>query len=386
MFLSTILMLALSIEAQHFYAENHYGNGGGGYNYGVETDFGGARGNYGHRHPDRPPSPSREDIDANRQSMEYQRNIERLGREQDARANAELAKRVEEYNKAYLVDLGRENSFSRKFMDLEKDYEARGFGKDRLAVRVLQKSDYIVSLGANWRYNDFDDGRRVMLEHSREMFITWGEEVLKLSMDLATGLTPGVSWARDIYEAFSYKDLITGERLGCFQHTLAIAGLLTGGGATMGVKAVNTFTRLIESANRYGAHGRLLYGKSVKELTVTYTFFREHKIWDGVAQDQAADFTNSFVKGAEVVTATYREKVFRFYDPQYAQARGYFVTPQDIPIEDAKRILALPFPVTHKAELYIPAGTPILKGHAAPNFDSPGGGIQYVIDKNLLEQ
>ena len=47
--------------------------------------------------------------------------------------------------------------------------------------------------------------------------------------DTALSLTPGVSWAKDGYEALTGRNMVTGEELSTFDRTFAIMGLVSGG-------------------------------------------------------------------------------------------------------------------------------------------------------------
>lgn len=395
MFLSTILMLALSIEAQHFSSSNIYGGRGGDYNYNVETNFGGPRGNRVSRHPDRPPP---EPAPSGRSEQEAREWLERYHKDMLlAKERRELTQKQDRFQEERYQRI----NFYKSWNAIKSTYSDRGYSKDSPAWRTANEAEYIVWLANPEHYEDTKDiSNQKYLDYSSESFLTWGNELLKFSMDLATGITPGVSWARDIYEAFSYKNLITGEYLSCFEHTLAIAGMLTGGGLgslkaiDTAKKGMATFTRLIKAENKLGSHGRLLYEKTLYELKQTVSFFKEHKIWDGVDSDKASNFVNSFMKGAEITKAQENIKVFRYYDPQFADPRGFFVTTMELTMDEARQVLALPFPVTHRAEWTVVKGTSFLKGVVAPQtwevskdvFEYfPGGGVQYVLDKNLLK-
>lgn len=48
-------------------------------------------------------------------------------------------------------------------------------------------------------------------------------------LDLASGFLPGISFGRDVYEAFTGKDLIYGTELSSIERSFAIASIITGG-------------------------------------------------------------------------------------------------------------------------------------------------------------
>lgn len=62
-------------------------------------------------------------------------------------------------------------------------------------------------------------------------------EIAMAAADAALSLTPGVGWAKDVYEASTGKSLLTGKKLSDFERTMAAVGALTGGIAKLGVIA-----------------------------------------------------------------------------------------------------------------------------------------------------
>lgn len=67
--------------------------------------------------------------------------------------------------------------------------------------------------------------------------------------NLVTGWTPGVSWGRDIVEAITGRDLITGEELDEFGRVVAIIGAISGGISSQGIKSIETISRAAKRAN-----------------------------------------------------------------------------------------------------------------------------------------
>jgi hypothetical protein len=55
--------------------------------------------------------------------------------------------------------------------------------------------------------------------------------------DAALSLTPGVGWAKDVYEAWTGKSLLTGKQLTRFERSMAMVGAVTAGIAKVGVLA-----------------------------------------------------------------------------------------------------------------------------------------------------
>lgn len=70
-------------------------------------------------------------------------------------------------------------------------------------------------------------------------------ELSNLFMDIATGVTPGVSWVRDVYEAFSGYDFISGEPLNYFGQISAVAGVVTGGLGSKLLRAIKLYDKVI---------------------------------------------------------------------------------------------------------------------------------------------
>jgi len=54
-------------------------------------------------------------------------------------------------------------------------------------------------------------------------------KLAEVLLDFTTALTPGVSWARDLYEAVMGVDLISGDKLEVWQRTFAFMGVLSAG-------------------------------------------------------------------------------------------------------------------------------------------------------------
>jgi hypothetical protein len=57
----------------------------------------------------------------------------------------------------------------------------------------------------------------------------FAKELAVTALDTALSLTPGVGFAKDIYEASTGKSLVTGEKLSNFERTMAVVGILTVG-------------------------------------------------------------------------------------------------------------------------------------------------------------
>lgn len=201
-------------------------------------------------------------------------------------------------------------------------------------------------------------------------------------LDLATSLTPGVSWARDLYEAIAGKDLHSGEELDHFARSMAVLGAATFGFGSKAAKAVGVFEKLAKTADRFSDARRLLYEKPLHELKDTIGFFKRHEIYtkDDV---YAVRVTNAFMKDASKEVLHDDLKVYRYYSAN-TNPRGSWVTTDAL--ANPKRDLALEIAPTEMKEWLIPKGTEILKGRVAANYGEAGGGMQILVNKGLLRE
>lgn len=76
-------------------------------------------------------------------------------------------------------------------------------------------------------------------------------EVAKSLLNLATSLPPGVSWGRDVFEALTGTDLITGDSLDEISRTIAFFGAVTGGIGSRGVHGVEMMSRGMKRAQPF---------------------------------------------------------------------------------------------------------------------------------------
>jgi hypothetical protein len=65
-------------------------------------------------------------------------------------------------------------------------------------------------------------------------------------LNLATSLTPGISWVRDLYEAISGKDLLSGEDLDSCSRTFAVLGSVSFGIGSKITKGFKVISRLMK--------------------------------------------------------------------------------------------------------------------------------------------
>lgn len=208
-------------------------------------------------------------------------------------------------------------------------------------------------------------------------------------LDLATSLTPGISWGRDLYEAISGKDLHSNEDLDKFSRSMAILGSISFGFASKPAVAIRVFEKLTKNADILIDVRRLLFDKPISELKTTVSFFKRYKIYGGKTDKEAVSVANAFLKDARTRVLDQDLKVIRYYPADAKSARGAWVTIQEH--SDPHEALALFHikPVL-KAEFVIPKGTEVLEGIAAPQLIGKdkwrmGGGHQILLDPDLLK-
>ncbi len=99
----------------------------------------------------------------------------------------------------------------------------------------------------------------------------------KAIADVLTAFTPGVNDARDLYELFEGKDLLSGEALNSFERSLALVGLAIGSGAGFRVvleklgRAARLETRV---ANRIAFSARRFFGKNANSAMESVRNFK----------------------------------------------------------------------------------------------------------------
>jgi hypothetical protein len=223
-----------------------------------------------------------------------------------------------------------------------------------------------------------------------KMFSNVSDELL----DLATSLTPGISWGRDIYESISGKDLHSDEVLGPFSRSMAILGAVTIGfgskGPVIARKGVYVFEKLATRFNRFKEASKfdevrkIVQQKTLSQLKEVYAFFRKHKFWQE-RDDKFVSFSNAFMKDYKIGVLTEDMKAYRYYDPKFSQPRGQWLTRYHV--KNPEMELALEHPGNYiPHEWTIPKGTEVMQGTIAPNFNGkPGGAWQiFVSDKDVL--
>lgn len=220
-------------------------------------------------------------------------------------------------------------------------------------------------------------------------------------LDLATSMTPVVSWVRDTYEAISGKDLLSGEMLSSFSRSMAVLGAVTGGFGSKAFKAFHVFEKLALASPRgklvkdivtqvemdvkivFDGGRKLLHSKTLAEIKQTTGFFKKYKIYDATDAN-ARIVANAFMRGAKTEILKEDLKVYRYYTDGFSRPRGAWVSP--VKLSNPKQALALEKAPTGMVEWIIPKGTEILRGHASENFNEVGGAVQILVGKDFLKE
>jgi hypothetical protein len=231
-------------------------------------------------------------------------------------------------------------------------------------------------------------------------------------LDFATSITPGVSWARDVYETLTGEDLFTKEKLGTGAITLAAMGVMLpliswrktteARNVLLKVGLVEKLATVLDDAKVMISRGistqgmatadtkkiaKMLGAEPIKHdrpyaaLRNTVEFMREI----GVSEPGLRkSFVKSFLPGAELMTLKNDLKVYRYYSDGYSLPRGAWVTPSLVndPVNELALKAGRNYEVTEWA---IPAGSKVLVGRAAPYKETTGGGVQIFVDMNVLQ-
>ncbi len=204
-------------------------------------------------------------------------------------------------------------------------------------------------------------------------------------LDLALNFTPGVSWGRDVYEAISGKDLITGEELDYLSRGIATLGVVTVG---FGSK-IKCIKKIFDGLDHTGVTSKMIKSafenKSVKEVKEFVEFFKEVGI---TKADYIIDNITSFTRNSKIEILTKDLNVKRYYsiNPKTpSKPRGAWVTTGAV--KDPKSELALlvdgPFEVK---DWVIPKGTKVARGGITPKFGQTASSIEQIyVNKDFLQ-
>lgn len=212
-------------------------------------------------------------------------------------------------------------------------------------------------------------------------------------IDIATSVTPFVSNVRDIYEAITGRNLITGEEMlfGSFERNMAIVGAFTGP-LLKSARSFDGFCTIIGRLNKTGElipkklRGETIefaHNKVLSELKDTIGFLKRNGVKD---KYYLRDFTDAFKPGAKTRVLTEDLKVYRYYNKARpgSNPRSNWVATKKInnPVEE----LALEFDGEYEmVEWIVPKGTEILEGIVASKWGRSGGAHQVFIDMKVLK-
>lgn len=214
--------------------------------------------------------------------------------------------------------------------------------------------------------------------------LTIASEIMQAMVDLGSSMTPGVSWARDCYEALKGKDLWTGESLNDFERSVAIVGTVTAGFGSKAIKAINVLQKISEKLTRTTKFldGKNLLkvfeNKSLSEIKETLKFYKKHKFWKQVDGD-FVDYITAFKAGTTKVTVLEKDLiVYRYYHPVNGNPKSNWLTP--IKSKNPEMELAMPYSPPYEVRSWIiPKGTEVMHGVIAPKWGKLGGGYQYFV-------
>ncbi|MCB9229165.1 MAG: hypothetical protein H6618_06095 [Deltaproteobacteria bacterium] len=166
--------------------------------------------------------------------------------------------------------------------------------KQELVARFAHYREKRLAAEKKIQEMDFPDRRQNIIDVSREVArdaldlakeketedALFGIGLAETVLDLATSLTPGVSWVRDVYESISGRHLITGEDLSATERLMASAGALSAG---LGSK-VGKFAKIVDRLGM-GADATGIIHKAEK-------VYDSAKNW-GLKPDQVKGFANT---------------------------------------------------------------------------------------------
>lgn len=319
-------------------------------------------------------------------------NSRLLSKQEKSVWSQEKDKRTMEYLRFPLVDFAGMQEESR-------DHDMRNFLADfrwgrnghSFTHREIQQRMEVIEIG--------ESALKIGLDyHSKKHYVESAAyfKISEMILDVLTSFTPGVSAFRDLYETLTGKNLITGEKLDSFSRTMAFVGVLSGGLSP--VKYLSWNWRRVWMAKSISDVSKktgneiivdhhlltgILYNKSHEEIQTTIEYVRKHKIYGGGDAD-AISVTNAFMKDANLRIAKEDTKTFRYYVEGKSRPKAPWVTTEKL--VDPQKELALPFPGPYNVkEWTIPKGSEFIDGHAAPNFNQPGGGYQILINQEFLQ-
>lgn len=99
--------------------------------------------------------------------------------------------------------------------------------------------------------------------------------IAELLVDVATSIPPGIGWARDVLEAVSGHNLINGEQLSLWEHSIAFIGAVSGGVGSEIIKSERYLQRLGEITLRLLRETRLYPNTKIETVIRAYESAKE---------------------------------------------------------------------------------------------------------------
>ncbi len=164
-------------------------------------------------------------------------------------------------------------------------------------------------------------------------FVSISEHLRKISVeskaiaDVLTAFTPGVNDARDLYELFEGKDLLSGEALNSFERSLALVGLAIGSGAGFWVvleklgRAARFETKV---ANRIALSARRLTKSSITFKSLKSVREIVKIAYPGkIASSASKFFKKATLKSKNIKITKLKDNKYRFEHFSPANNSGY---------------------------------------------------------------
>lgn len=204
-----------------------------------------------------------------------------------------------------------------------------------------------------------------------------------VALDLAIGLTPGVGWARDVYEALTGKDALSQENLTYYARAMAVLGVVTAGYGSNAGKAFGVLSKMVHHEEAMGLAGKII--KESRSLTELRDAVRFLKDLGFSTKRDLTEKISAFLPNSKVRVLTEDLPVYRYYKAQESPARGNWVTTAKVnnPQVDLALFVGPPYDI---AEWTIPKGTKVLEGLVASNNGFSGGAKQIFVDRNVLRE
>ncbi|MBP6219366.1 MAG: pre-toxin TG domain-containing protein [Oligoflexales bacterium] len=279
--------------------------------------------------------------------------------------------------------------------------------KDYFKGQVKRRNEVREQIKCMDRYEDraeiveyASESLRVSREHYLKDEFEEGKiaaQVADVLLDLATSLTPGVSWGRDLYEAVSGKDLHSGEELGQFTRSMAVLGVVTAGFGSKVGKACKFLGRLMKGDR---AVDSLRAGEKILDSVKEIKRFGPLEVGPlHIASAGAGSVANTFRSGSYFeVTTKEPVKLYRVWSDGLSEFSAYWSRTKSTGPLQAQLDAALDPSWGNKAtkwtEITVPSGETFYEGavsHVILKTDGNkiatgsllGGGSQVYINKRV---